>query len=178
MKGRVRYGPAFRISSYKFNKNRFRFSAAIESTPPYLTGTWNISVDLKALQRGDLTTSNVTGYYLETNVETGESEVLTFRESFDKFLLEEVGVDKYRFRSTFALNNFSDLTSFDADLWYIHGRFTSISNNTYEVFKGWVSYKAPDDTPSPGAPVPEPATMFLVSTGVICLAAVRRRRKE
>ena len=168
-------------NTFKFNKNKFVFRAAIDPTSSHLTGTWDISVDLNALKKGDLTTSNVTGYYLETNIETGGSEVVAFSESFSRFTLGENPEESkghYLFDGAFTLNHVSEIAPDDADLWYIHGNFISYSNNKYDVFNGWVSYKAPDVTPGPGDPVPEPATMMLVGTGVICLAAVRNRRKE
>ena len=165
---------------FKFNPTKFTFSAAIKADPisSYLTDTWNISVYLKALKKEDLSTSNITGYYLETNIETGESEVVTFSETFRTFKMDDKSKTLYEFEGSFAVSHMADLKPDEAEIWYIYGNFTSTSYNKYDVFNGWVSYKAPDTSSGPGAPVPEPATMFLVGTGMICLAAVRNRRKE
>ena len=165
---------------FKFNKNKFSFSSAIKTDPQssYLTDVWNIYVDLKALKKEDLSTSNVTGYYLETNVETGETEVVKFSETFRKFTVDEKPENHYAFEGEFALSDITGLKPDEAELWYIYGNFVSPGDNKYDVFNGWVSFRMPDTRPGPGAPVPEPATLLLVGSGMICITAVRRKRKE
>ena len=57
--------------------------------------------------------------------------------------------------------------------WFIYGYFVQIGDTSYSDFKAYISNVDPHES----GQVPEPATMMLLATGMLCTITIRRRRK-
>lgn len=174
----------------KYEDTEFKFAIELQSSSEYLAHAWFFEIGLRegSMQKTeimagdsvkvteDIKYDKKTGAVKSKKVEINIEPVL-FKGDFISFEIEQNKDNKEQldFLGKFE---YSVLDNSDAELLYLYGNFVALDKEVLKPFSASISNFDPTQPGNPSNPVPEPATLFLVGSGMICITAVRRKRKE
>jgi len=149
-------------TTFKSKNSAFKFESSLVENESLIPNDWKVEATLE----GGFATSSIVK---ADNTDKIEGAFTYFELTAD--------VDNDQLFNFYGVLEQSGLTLGTLDPhnpWFIHGYFVSDGNSGYSEFKAYISNIDPHEIGS----VPEPATMMLVATGMLGMAAIRRRRKE
>ena len=185
--------PIYEESEYPvyatYDETEFKFAIELKSSSEYLARAWFFEIELnegalikskikagetvevKEKIKYDKKTGAVTSRTVDINIDP-----LLFEGKFSSFgiVQDEENNDQLNFLGTFE---YSMIAESEVELFYIYGNFVPIENEVFQTFTASISNFDPTQPADPSNPVPEPSSVLLIGAGMVCIAAVRRRRK-
>ena len=148
-------------TSFKYKNGAFKFVSSLTDNGSSLPYDWTVEA---TIVDGVATISKVKA----DNTEKIEGVFTSFE------LAADVDNDQlFNFYGVLEQSGLTTGTLNPHNPWFIYGYFVPNGNTDYSDFKAYISNVDPHES----GQVPEPATMMLLATGMLCTIAVRRRRK-
>ena len=121
---------------------------------------------------GSATTTYVKGEW--TTKIDGEKTVKITGPIMDFELTADDEIDQqFNFYGRLEESSLDTGTLYSDKPWFIYGYFIANGDSNFSVFEAYLS----NGDPRESGQVPEPATMMLLATGMLCMITIRRRRK-